>query len=749
MRADLVELTPAILTALSNAGLVKRAQREVQQGKFGDPQLGSDESITVSTDDGNVVTFPPGSGLHGTCTCGATALCRHRIGAVLQIREMSETPSGVMALSISEAGTPAEEKTGEEETAVDTRPTTEVSEEQGNQIDEDYLRGLPVIADGVVDAFVAKKVLTSAQKLRTNGFIATVARGDIESEEPCVVALGTATVRFLLGGDLRYARCDCKLRAGCEHVVLAVWAMQQACAARTDTDTIVVGVGGTKTALSKVIGLNGDADSESVSIERAIHQLLQNLLIDGFANVGSSFALRLATVRRIAEHARHGWTVVLIDRLGDLHSSLLNQSSVDIQRAVADVVGSIAARYRAATASTAPDYGGLPVQMLLGTTEKSETALAQLRLTGAGAIARRGAIMGSCDIDVMFVDPANSMMLVTKRTFRTTTTESGVAMMVPTGASTASITPVSSSTASAPNQLTGPDVGARSLVKGGSLNTAASGSLISNAAVRRPDRRIDFRVGGLRRTSVVGGGATIERFRDAGLVCEPSEIIRSWVQRAPKVVRPPLATEDIVVLEIARIVGSGFDPGEQCVIAHVETTNNESAVLRCDYRDVCPGAPAALANFVNGDGAGFVVGRANVRNGVVTIEPTLLAGHEVDVPAFAKLTDQRREMLAAMPLIDATHTDDERHFCLDQTERTLGELAISGVRSSIPIADELRQREHRLRALGLHFVASQVGALAEILGMVSVGSHEADVATAWGSAAIAVSIAQESDVEVR
>ena len=59
-----------------------------------------------------------------------------------------------------------------------------------------------------------------------NSSVTVIAPSD---EDPVPTArLPACTVRFLVPRDIAYARCDCAMGTGCEHVVLAAWAFRQA-----------------------------------------------------------------------------------------------------------------------------------------------------------------------------------------------------------------------------------------------------------------------------------------------------------------------------------------------------------------------------------------------------------------------------------------------------------------------------------------------------------------------------------------
>ncbi len=91
-RSDLLELTPEALMALSNAGFVKRAQKEVAEGKLPELTERNDGCIDAKFSDGNQVTFPPGKTLRdAACSCPASSMCRHRVTLVLAYQALHAT----------------------------------------------------------------------------------------------------------------------------------------------------------------------------------------------------------------------------------------------------------------------------------------------------------------------------------------------------------------------------------------------------------------------------------------------------------------------------------------------------------------------------------------------------------------------------------------------------------------------------------------------------------------------------------
>ena len=92
MRADLIALTPEAVAALANVGLVKRAQKEIEQGKGPALVEEADGTVVGTFDDGVVAKLPPGKLLRDCqCSCPATGVCRHRVAVALAYKSFAQT----------------------------------------------------------------------------------------------------------------------------------------------------------------------------------------------------------------------------------------------------------------------------------------------------------------------------------------------------------------------------------------------------------------------------------------------------------------------------------------------------------------------------------------------------------------------------------------------------------------------------------------------------------------------------------
>jgi hypothetical protein len=105
LRAALAAFDAIALATLANAGLVRRAARDVADGKV--RLIDEDEDKAVVEADGAQVRIDAGGPNRATCTCSAARICRHRLAAVLllqtaddeaEARETESSASDLVAL---------------------------------------------------------------------------------------------------------------------------------------------------------------------------------------------------------------------------------------------------------------------------------------------------------------------------------------------------------------------------------------------------------------------------------------------------------------------------------------------------------------------------------------------------------------------------------------------------------------------------------------------------------------------------
>ena len=342
IREDLLHLTPEALAHAANAGIVKRAQRELAGGYRPTIEVDADGQLSARFDDGIACRWPRAVTLPDVrCSCAAAGICRHRIIAVLAYRETigsaPASPSGSAAPVLAAAPTPS------------PTPVHEVGE------------------DALV-ALLPPAVLALAHALREHGLSIEVRPRDqtqTAGGEPCDTArLPSATVRFWAGAGLEAARCDCLRATACEHVALGVWAFREA----------------------HRLGLTGAASvrrapavpgGKTPTVDRApFEELAAALLRHGAAGGASALAQPLSLARGAAGDA--AWLMGTLDDLEAWSDAYARRSARHDAAEGVDLLAELGLRL---AAGARPGHAG----DAWGTGQPGEVELDRLRLTCLGA----------------------------------------------------------------------------------------------------------------------------------------------------------------------------------------------------------------------------------------------------------------------------------------------------------------------------------------------------------------------------
>lgn len=339
MRTDLLALTDDSLAALANRGIVKRAVREVAEGKG--PTVTEDaDTITAVFGDGTTVVLAPGTTIEQSrCTCPASGVCRHRVMLAVAYRDMGR------AL--------------ERDVTTPERRTT----------DEAWSPG--AFTDNELETHLGTRTISTARKTFRSGYRARVRRATV-ADPVATVDLASCTVRFLVPEQLGYARVDAARGAREDAIALAVWAFRAADEFDPGAPLLDLQVGGPTAAT----GTGGSG------IEPAL-PLLADLLADGVTGTGVEAATSFAQARRALDARNLRWPVDLLDDITDQLDAYRARSSRYVPADAAAHVAESIARHRCVIGGGA----SLRVQVL-GTEENAETPLRLLRLTGLGARVR-------------------------------------------------------------------------------------------------------------------------------------------------------------------------------------------------------------------------------------------------------------------------------------------------------------------------------------------------------------------------
>ena len=360
MRADLMALTPEAVAALSNLGLVKRALREIEQGKGPKLVEEADGTVVGTFEDGVVARLIAGRLLRECpCTCTAAGVCRHRVATAL-----AYASSGDVTLP---------------------RAAPTWSPATFSELD--------------VERALGRRTLDEAKGAARRGVLVEVVRGS--AHEVPTARLPTCTVRFLVPNDLVYARCDCAVGQRCAHVALATWAFQRAEVIDASASTLDVEV--------KIGAERATADESPAAAALA---LVEDVVADGVANAREALAQRFVLARYPLERDGQRW---LVTALEDLEVALARYRARSARYRTADVVGLVAeivARTRASHASAA----ALPASAVLGRGEAMETKLDHVRLVGLGC--RFESDGDERSVEILLADPDTATVLVMEKSWR-------------------------------------------------------------------------------------------------------------------------------------------------------------------------------------------------------------------------------------------------------------------------------------------------------------------------------------------
>ncbi|HEX6099901.1 MAG TPA: hypothetical protein VF432_26545 [Thermoanaerobaculia bacterium] len=259
-RADLLALTADDLATLSNRGIVKRAQQEIEAGE---PSVTIEEdggAVVFRWSDGAVCTFAAGKGVRGSvCSCPATTVCRHRIRSVLAYQ--AAAPQAAPVEGPWDPGT---------------------------------------IGDDALAAHFSAAALGRARSQFEEGHVVELLRA---AKPSALLHSVPALVRFLVPHDLRYTHCDCSETPPCIHVPIAIWSFRLLGA---DANS---GVVSTRTAAPEV----------PEALLASLESVLIELAALGFAGVPRAL---LDRARRLEQQSREAGLVWPAEVLADLLEQL-------------------------------------------------------------------------------------------------------------------------------------------------------------------------------------------------------------------------------------------------------------------------------------------------------------------------------------------------------------------------------------------------------------------------------------------
>jgi len=326
MRNDLLSLTPDDLAALTNRGVVKKAQRELDDAEVsGTVAEDAAGTLTVTWSDGPTSTIAAGSALKdGRCTCPSATLCRHLVRTVLAYQKSHAA-------------------------VAETPPTPAGPWNPGD------------IPDDALAKHFRPAALSRQRALFEAGVVAEVSRG---AKPVARFHHPQATVRFLVPGDVRYTHCDCGEEAPCPHVPLAVWAFRRL----PDGDA------------AGLVSTAGRAEPVAADLIAELDGVVAALLESGFSGATPPWADRVTRLQARCRTAGLAWPADILEDLADQYRKYATHDAAYAPDRAAEVLGELLLRRDAIV----HDTGALPQLLVRGSTSPTNGTLGKTSLVGLG-----------------------------------------------------------------------------------------------------------------------------------------------------------------------------------------------------------------------------------------------------------------------------------------------------------------------------------------------------------------------------
>lgn len=403
-RADLLELGTEALTALANAGFVRRAQKDVAAGRLPDLAVDPDGTVSATFEDGAVTVLPPATPVkQARCSCPASGWCRHRVMLVLayQGRYAAASPDAAAVPSVDPTSTGT------------VAPTEETPGAAGRAAPEPSAWSPGRFTDKEVAALVPARTLERARQSARSLTVRLTAPGGMPTAH-----LPMSVVRFFSSSSLAHSHCDCRDTGSCEHLALAVWAFRQAGgfgSGSVGEAVVVLGAATRDPELGRLLAPGAGTVRDQVAAAcRAI-------LLGGAANADSAVHALLDRVSELVRRLGWAWVHADLTELDRQLQAYRQRSTAADPARLCAVLAEAPARLAAALAASTAAVPHRSAADILGVGIPGEVELAQLRLVSLGA--RTWTVPGehgeprSVGAQTFWLDPDTGQVSVLERTW--------------------------------------------------------------------------------------------------------------------------------------------------------------------------------------------------------------------------------------------------------------------------------------------------------------------------------------------
>jgi hypothetical protein len=542
VRDDLLALTDDDLASYANRGVVRRARREQAAGEGPEVTIAAG-TLTALARDGATTVLDAGATLEeARCDCPAPGVCRHVVALVLAAQEAAGTA----------AAPPA---------AAAPPPPSARPWDPGS------------IGDDDLEASARPRTLAAARRASAGGQTWWLVRG----VKPVAELLDEGvSVRFLVEGDVRYARCECPDPAPCVHALGAVLAF------RVLRESASAGT--VETARGAAAAVDGGALDE---LEAAVRALVEA----GARTAALEGVLRRAGARCAA--AGLTWPADVAVELADAVRAWARADATFADDDLARLAGEALVRIDALRADT----GAVPRLVVAGPADAVPRPVRGARLIGLGCSVRT--VRDAVEVRAHLADADTGRRLALVRRFDRPAADTSFARM------------------------------ATARRSGTTPAEAGRGQVVATGGTRAPTGVLDL---GRRPASVVPQAFAFDAtLHPAVLAAGAGDAAARIAAEPPPAVAARGPGRGLLVVPVARVLAAGFAVAEHAVVVRAEDAAGAPVVVRHAYATRGAGGVEALLAALEGPEAlRWVAGFARAAGEGVELRPTGLVFEAAD-----------------------------------------------------------------------------------------------------------------------
>lgn len=646
-RADLMALTPDDLASLSNRGIVKRAQKELESDQMSFVIHEGHQCLRVEWSDGIVCQFPSGKSLHeAVCSSGTVGISRHIIRSVLAYQAKYR---GAVATQVDDVISGGEHPDS-------TMPT---AANPGGAAPPAGTWNPGTISDDDLLAHFRKPAILQARKRFEEGILVELSRG----VKPVAHFLDEGcTVRFMVPGDLRYISADCAESLLPTWVPLAVWAFREL------PDDRLAG-------LVSRSQFQWPVPQEQLS---RLDDLLAELFLEGLHAISETWSQRLARLELSLRTQGLIWPAELVSDLLQQFEMYRQHDARFEPQQVVQLLGELTARSRAIQNNPLT----VPQPLIRGTKSDRATEIAGGRMIGVGISVRRR--KRHTVLSTYLQDSDSGSLAAVERTFVDPDPQSG----------------------NLPRSFT--DLAGTILVRGVSLASLATSQLLLKSGKRTPGGQLILpRVA----ANLVTNPQSFqwEQLKAPLAVDNFAQLYARLELLPPSCLRPGRCTENLHVVPVEGATETRFDVSQQQLTAKLQDTEGQFAEVVCPYHSRADDAFNSLYQSLcdRGNDLRFVSGHVRISGRKLQFRPIALIfeserGRQAILPYVRDVTCRKiadssddSAVLPTRPVRrDGSLSAEENHRAnqdstyladfLSEFEDRLGELMVTGLRNSQP-----------------------------------------------------------------